>query len=76
MPPHPRISDDICVIYAALITGRDCYVVSNDHMSDNSSMLSPRHARLFTMWQASRQITVHPTKVCPLVSDGSHSPHV
>jgi hypothetical protein len=58
-----EISDDICVIYAALTTGRDCYVVSNDQMTDNASMLAPSEARLFAVWQASRQVTVQPTNV-------------
>lgn len=62
-----RISDDICVIYAALTTGRDCYIVSNDHMSDNASMLGPQEAKLFATWQSSRQITVQPTTVHLLV---------
>lgn len=55
---HSRISDDLCVIYAALATGPQCYYVSNDHMSDYVSRLSAEHARLFRNWQASRQITV------------------
>lgn len=58
-----EISDDICVIYAALTTGSDCYFVSNDHMSDNASMLSSSYTELFTMWQASRQITVQPNDI-------------
>jgi pentatricopeptide repeat protein len=62
-----EISDDICVIYAALTTGRHCYIVSNDHMSDNASMLGPEDAKLFSIWQASRQITVQPTTVNLLV---------
>ena len=69
-PPHCRISDDICVIYAALTTGRECYIVSNDHMSDNASMLGPEEAKLFSTWQAGRQITVQPTTVNLLVDKG------
>lgn len=66
-PLHSRISDDICVIYGALITGPSCYFVSNDQMSDNASLLSPYHARLFSTWQASRQIALLPAKVQLLV---------
>ena len=51
------------MIYAALTTGSDCYFVSNDHMSDNASMLSSSYTELFTMWQASRQITVQPNDI-------------
>ena len=64
----PRISDDICVIFAALEAGSSCYFISNDHMSDKVSMLSPEQARLFSLWQASRQITMHPNRVQLLVS--------
>ena len=61
-----RISDDICMIYAAL-TNR-CYFVSNDHMSENVSMLSPHNSRLFARWQAARQITIDRRNQCLLVS--------
>jgi pentatricopeptide repeat protein len=68
-----EISDDICVIFAALVAGPDCYFISNDHMSDKVSMLSPEHARLFSLWQASRQITMHPNRV-QLLYPADHSP--
>lgn len=67
-----EISDDVCVIYASLTMGQRCYFVSNDHMSDNKAMLSPSQALLFSMWQASRQITVRRNKL-QLLYPADHS---